>query len=161
MIGNNKTGFTLIELIVAVAVFALVITAAVSLLTIAVRSQRRALAIQNIQDNGRHLIGFIAKEIRMSKINNLDGQAASLDITHPVNGDINYSFTETQLTRNNEQINSDEVEVSGGFYIDGRTAEDKEQVRVTIVMKVKTTGNKTEEQVEANLQTTLSSRKYW
>lgn len=161
MTGNKKSkgGFTITELIVAVAVFALVITAAVSLLTMAVRTQRRALAIQDVQDNGRYLMGFIAKEVRMSEINNSDGQATVLSITHPDSGDISYSFTGTQITRNGDTINSDEVEVEGKFYVDGRApGGDDEQARVTIVMKVKTTGAKTEERTEADLQTTLSQR---
>lgn len=160
MIGNKqtKTGFTLLELIVAAAIFVLVMTVAVSLLTSALRVQRRAIAVQNVQDNGRYLMDFIAKEIRMSKIRTSDGQNTVLNISHPINGDITYEFTGTAITRNDEKINSDEVEVSGKFLVDGRTPGDDEQVRVTIVMKVKAVGVKIEEKTDIGLQTTFSQR---
>ncbi len=163
MIGSNnnysKSGFTLMELLVASAVFSLVIIIAVGLLTAAIRNQRKSIAIQNVQDNGRYLIGFMAKEIRMSEFNVSDGEGATLTIIHPVNGNIIYVFTGTQLLRNGEPINSNQVEVDGRFYVDGKAAGDDEQPRVTIVMKVETTGIKTEERSEINLQTTLSQRK--
>lgn len=163
MIGSNnnysKSGFTLIELLVAVTVFSLVIIVAVGLLTAAIRNQRRSIAIQNVQDNGRYLIGLMAKEIRMSEFNTANGETTILNIIHPINGNINYTFSGTQILRNGELINSDEVEVGGRFYVDGKTAGDDEQPRVTIVMKVKTTRIKTEERSEINLQTTLTQRR--
>ncbi len=155
---RKGAGFTLIELIVAAAIFILVITVAVSLLTSALRVQRRAIAVQNVQDNGRYLMDFIAKEIRMSKIRTFDGQTTVLNISHPINGDIKYTFTGTAITRNDEKINSDEVEVSGKFLVDGRTPGDDEQVRVTVVMKVKAVGVKIEEKTDIDLQTTFSQR---
>lgn len=154
---NNKKGFTLVELIVGVAIFSLVILVAVSLLTTALRAQRKSIAIQNVQDNSRYLIGFVAKEIRMSEIKIGDGPSTDLSIYHPDHGDITYVFAGTQITRNGDAINSDEVEVQGMFYVDGRGSDDQ-QPRVTIVMKVRTTGGKIEEQTEMNLQTTLSQR---
>jgi len=155
---KNKKGFTLVELVVGVAIFSLVIMVVVSLFTVALRSQRKSIAIQNIQDNGRYLIGFMAKEVRMSEIRTSDGEISVLYIHHLEHGDIAYEFTGTQITRNNEPINSDEVEVQGIFYVDGGSGEDGEQPRVTIVMKVRTIGTKVEERAEINLQTTLSQR---
>lgn len=155
---KDKKGFTLVELIVGVAIFSLVIMVAVSLFTAVLRSQRKSIAIQNIQDNGRYLIGFVAKEIRMSEIRISDGETSILYIYHPEHGDITYEFTGTQITRNNEPINSDEVEVQGTFHVDGRSGGDEEQPRVTIVMRMRTIGTKVEEQARINLQTTLSQR---
>jgi len=160
MTGNKQTkGFTLVELIVGVAIFSLVILIAVSLLTTALRVQRKSIAIQNVQDNSRYLMGFIAKEIRMSEIKTGDGPSADLSIYHLDHGDIIYTFTGTQITRNGDAISSDEVKVQGTFYVDGRGSDD-DQPRVTIVMKVRTTGGKVEEQAEMNLQTTLSQRDF-
>lgn len=154
---NNKKGFTLVELIVGVAIFSLVILIAVSLLAAALRVQRRSMAIQNVQDNSRYLIGFVAKEIRMSEIKNPDGPSTVLSIYHLKHLDIIYEFTGTQIKRNGDVISSDEVKVEGTFYVDGRGGDD-DQPRVTIVMKVRTTGGKVEERAEINLQTTLSQR---
>ena len=155
---NQKRGFTLIELLVGVAVFALAITIATGLLMTGFRSQRKSIAIQNVQDNARYLFGFMAKEIRMSVFNAVDGEITQLNITHPVNGSVTYSFTGTQILRNNQPINSDEVQIDGRFFIDGKTSGDNQQPKVTIVMEVTNIGTKTEEQAEIILQTTLSQR---
>lgn len=159
----NNQGFTLVELLVGVTVFSLVISIAISLFVSILRDQRHSIAIQNVQDNGRYLIEFIAKEVRMSEIENSDGESSVLNLTHPLHGDVAYSFTGTTITRDDgsgfEQINSDEVQVQGRFFIDGKTGGDDEQPRITIVLKVDTTGTKPEEQAEINLQTTLSQRK--
>ncbi len=157
---NKKFGFTLVELLVGMAVFSLVIGIAVNLFAASLRNQRKSIAIQNVQDNGRYLMSFVAKEVRMSEIRTSDGASAILYIYHSEQGDITYVFTGTQITRNGEAISSDEVQVQGMFYIDGReSGGDDEQPRVTIVMKAQTTGAKIEEQAEINLQTTLSQRK--
>lgn len=161
MIGSkNKQnkGFTLVELLVALVVFSLAVTIAISLFASALRSQRKSIAIQNVQDNARYLIGFIAKEIRMSEIKSPDGELFILDINHPDEGDIRYQFTGVEVQRNGEKINSDEVQVDGKFFIDGRSTGDDEQPRLTIVMKVETIGAKAEERAKVNLQTTLSQR---
>lgn len=163
MIGSNKNhsklGLTLVELLVAATVFSLVVVTVVGLFTTAIRSQRKSMVIQNVQDNGRYLIGFMAKEIRMSELNASDGETTTLNIIHPTSGSVIYVFTGTQILRNGEPINSDEVNVQGKFYIDGKTSGDDEQPRVTLIMKVETTGEKAEERTEINLQTTLSQRK--
>ena len=125
------------------------------------------MAIQDVQDNARYLMGFIAKEIRMSQIITSDGVAYDLNIVNSEGDPIKYSFTGNtgnpdtawQITREDRAINSKEVDVDGWFYVGGRAAGDIEQPRVTVIMKVSTTGIKHEEQSEINLQTTLSQRK--
>ena len=169
IIGNNmiykkeKKGFTLVELLIGMVVFSLAIGIAVNLFAASLRNQRKSIAIQNVQDNGRYLMSFVAKEVRMSEIRTSDGTYAALYMYHPEQGDITYIFTGApnwQITRNGDAISSDEVQVQGVFYIDGReSGGDDEQPRATIVMKVETTGAKIEERAEINLQTTLSQRK--
>jgi len=155
---RKGAGFTLIELLVGVAIFALAITVASGLLMTGLRSQRKSIAIQNVSDNARYLIGFMAKEIRMSEFNAVDGEITQLNIAHPVDGNVTYRFTGTQILRNDQPVNSDEVQVDGRFFIDGEAAGDNQQPKVTIVIKVTTIGTKAEEQAEIRLQTTLSQR---
>lgn len=163
---KGKRGFTLVELVIAVAIFSLVIATAVGLLTSALRVQRRSISLQNIQDNGRYLLELMAKEARMSEIINSDGESQVLNLIHPVNGNIVYTFTGApnwQITREDDDgvgiMNSDEVEIEGEFFVDGETLDDDEQPTVTIIMEARTTGTKSEEQAEIKLQTTLSQRK--
>ena len=159
---KNKNGFTLIEVLVAVSVFSLVIVIALGLFTNIIRSQRKSVALQNVQENGRYLIDFMAKEIRMSEITSVDGSSLVLAIDHPLNGSIQYSFSGGQLTREDSAgvvaINSDETQVDGSFIIYGKTLGDNIQPRVRVILKAQTTGSKTEEQSVINLQTTISQR---
>lgn len=173
----KKNGFTIIELLVGIVVFSLAIIIAVELLMVGLKSQRKSIAIQNVQDNARYLLGFMSKEIRMSEINTNDSATPegtlTLNITHPVNGNITYTFTgapDWQIKRRfwdadaippvykEGPISSPEVYVDGRFYVDGKTLNDYQQPRVTIIMKVRTTGTKAEEQATINLETTLSQR---
>jgi len=74
----GRQAFTLIELLVAMAIFTVVITVVFGLFSTALKGQRRVIALQNIQENGRFLLEFIAKELRMSKINTANGTSTTL-----------------------------------------------------------------------------------
>lgn len=158
----KQKGFTLIEVLVGLAVFSLAITIAVNLFAAALKAQRKSIALQNVQDNGRYLMGFMAKEIRMAEISTFDGETMILDIVHPVNGNVRYSFSGGQIIRQDVSatgpINSDEVRAEGRFFIDGKTAGDYEQPRVTVVMKIEAIGAKPEQQAKIDLQVTLTQR---
>ncbi len=161
-----KRGFTLIELLVGLMVFSLAVGVAINLFAAALRAQRKSIAIQNVQDNGRYLISFIAKEIRMSRIVSADGETLILNIEHPTNGNITYTFTGApnwQILRTDADssgsINSSEVNVDGRFSIAVRAVGDNIQPRVTIIMKITNKGVKVEEQSEIDLQTTFSQRR--
>lgn len=161
---NNKkfTGFTLIELVVGVTVFVIVISIVVNLFVLGLKGQRKFLAIQNVQDNARYLLEFIAKEIRMSTINN--SASNSLNITRPDGEVVTYVFTGQTIDRltanpsTTGPLNSNEVLISGGFYTTGIGLDDSQQPRVTIVMKIEATGEKKEQESEINIQTTLCPR---
>jgi len=154
---KNKKGFTLLEMLIGIAIFTLTIATAIGLFTTAIESQRKSRVVQNVQENGRFLMWYASKEIRMSTINNSeDGETNTLELTHPDHGNVNYSFADGELLRSGEKLNSDEVYVTGKFSINGKTSGDNEQPRVTIVMKVQTISTKKEEKAEINLQTTFS-----
>jgi prepilin-type N-terminal cleavage/methylation domain-containing protein len=184
MTGNKqtKTGFTLTELIVVTAIFALIITTTIGLMIAATQTQRKGIALQNIQDNGRHLMAFMAKEIRVSEIISIDTPPLTgilvidpPDIGTEADGtEITYTFTWPQITRrayipkkvegekkyvwDTTPLNSDQVNIDGTFIIDGRETGDNEQPRVTIIMKVESSGAQTKEKAEIELQTTISQR---
>ncbi|MDP3093899.1 MAG: type II secretion system protein [bacterium] len=67
MIPKPKKGFTLLEMVVYIAVLAVIIGAVSSLFLWAFRSQRKARAIQEVADNGRVAMGAILQEIREAK----------------------------------------------------------------------------------------------
>lgn len=158
---KNKA-FTLIELMVGVTIFIVVISLVVSLFMMGVKGQRKLIAIQNIQDNARYLLEFMAKEIRMSVINN--STAETLNITRPDGESVSYVFTNQRIDRLTDgpstsgPLNSDEILVNGLFYTLGVGQGDNQQPRVTIVMKIEIAGNRQEEKSEVNIQTTICPR---
>jgi prepilin-type N-terminal cleavage/methylation domain-containing protein len=69
-ISKHKTGFSLIEVLVSTALFAIIITAAMSIFQLVVRSQRIAVATQNVEESLKYFLEVTGKEIRMAKRNN-------------------------------------------------------------------------------------------
>ncbi len=157
MTGDNKKGFTLVELLVGITIFSLTVMVAVSLFAKAMENQRKGIAIQNVSENGRFLMWHISKEIRFGLIeNSSDGESSQLTITHPDHGEVIYSFSDGEFLRSGKKLNSDEVYVTGKFIIDGKTFGDNQQPRVTVAMQVLTSGTKGEEASSIFLQTTFS-----
>jgi len=156
---NKEFGFTLIELIVAIAIFIIVTSLVISLLMTSLKGQKRVIAIQNVQDNARYLLEFMAKEIRMSEIDS--STYYTLTLKRADGETVSYSFAGGNITRTDPStsgpINSDQVVVSGRFYTAGIGTGDNQQPKVAIAMKIETQG-KPEEESEINIQTTLSPR---
>lgn len=67
MIGNNK-GYTLIELMVAVGIFAVVVAVTSGAFVVSLRGQRKAITVQNVAGNTRYATETIAKELRMMQV---------------------------------------------------------------------------------------------
>jgi len=167
-INKNSKGVTLLELLVAIAIFAVVITLVVTLFVTALKGQRKAIAMQNVQDNARFLLDFIVKELRMGTINNSNEQSYTLSIARPDPTDpaltlnVVYSFSGGNLQRTVDgtggPINSDQVIATGMFYVSGKISNDNAQPKVTITLKVENKGTKIEEKATINVQATLSQR---
>jgi prepilin-type N-terminal cleavage/methylation domain-containing protein len=64
---NNKTGFTLVEVLVAITVFVLVIAVAGGLFIHVLQSQRKVLAYQELFDQISYVMEYITRGIRMAK----------------------------------------------------------------------------------------------
>jgi len=155
-----KKAFTLIEILVAVSIFIVVITVALTLFVSGINGQRKVIALQDVQDNAKFLMGFIIKEVRMSKINYIS--PSILNITRPNGESVIYTFNNSEGTiervdsSTNGQINSNDVLVYGNFYGLGIGSNDNQQVRVTIVMDVQKNIGKTDASIK--IQTTVSQR---
>jgi len=61
---KNKKGVSLIEIIVATALFAVAILTATQIFQMAMTGQRNAIASQNVEENLRYVFEVISKEIR-------------------------------------------------------------------------------------------------
>lgn len=152
----------MIELLVALSIFALVIIAVLGLFSAAIKGQRRVIAQQNVQENARFLIEFMAKEIRMSTITSDNGTSGDLTLVRSDGDSVTYSIVSGKLYRNSGQVSSDEVIVSGNFYVEGAESGtiDNQQPKVVIALEIQGAGAKVEEQTKINIQTTLSQRNF-
>ena len=67
-IGNKgKRGFSLIEVIISVALFSIIMLSATSIFKMVIDSQRTAIATQNVQESLKYFLEVIGKEIRMAQ----------------------------------------------------------------------------------------------
>jgi prepilin-type N-terminal cleavage/methylation domain-containing protein len=156
---SSSKGFTLVELLVATAIFVVVSLTIVSIFLTVIRNQRRDFQVQNLQDNARYIIESFSKEVRMTiHINSYS--ASTLDIQNQDNKHVIYQFNSGNLQRNFESggyqtINSDDITIQGSFSVDATGK------RVTIVMtfspKISATGAKPG---DVRVQNTIAVRIY-
>ena len=161
---RNK-GFTLIELLVAFFAFSVITLAMTTTAVSVIKAQRKAFALQNIQEDSRYIIETMGKEIRMSLINSGSGSGlSSINITNPDGEDIDYRFSSNKLQRRVnggiwQDLNStDYFHLNGSFYITKGVS--PVRAIVTIAMGLDYQGVKTEEQAEIYLQNTIAPRIY-
>lgn len=157
---KNK-GFTLIEVIVSLAIFSLIILSMTTIAVSVIKSQRKVFVVKGAQEAGRYLLESMTKEIRMSEINSSAGSGlTTLNITNAEGKTLNYRFINAsgELRRDGKTISPDDTEVTGSFYV--RKNDFPRRAMVTIVMQAKSTGPKVEEQTEIYLQSTVASRGY-
>jgi len=67
---KNKRGFTLIEVLVSVTIFAVIILAVTNIFKLSIDGQRSAMATQNVQESLKYFLEVTGKEMRMAQRNN-------------------------------------------------------------------------------------------
>lgn len=67
-LNNAKLGFTIIELLVSIGIFAVVVTLAISLFNQVLRIQRRTETLRRVNQALRNTTEFLVKEVRNGKI---------------------------------------------------------------------------------------------
>jgi len=162
---KNK-GFTIIELLVALAIFSLVIVSMAAVAVSVIKSQRKGFVLQESQENARYILESMSKEIRMSAIDSGDSGGSpvtTLDITNSKGENVDYRFVSQKLQRQVngggwQDLSSANLEVTGSFYI--RKSASPNRAAVTVVMQVESTTGQVEEQTEIHLQSTISSRSF-
>jgi prepilin-type N-terminal cleavage/methylation domain-containing protein len=100
LIKDKKSGFTLIEMLVAMAIFSIVAGLAIGIFTIAMKSQRKILAQQQLLDQTSYVLEYMSRSIRMAKkdditiagssVNCLLGDKANYEITATGQGGIKF-----------------------------------------------------------------------
>ncbi len=175
--GLNKTkGYTLVELIVAVTIFAILVAAPTGIFVSSLKGQNRALILREITDNASYVAEYMSRSLRMALKDDLDGVSC-------LSGDnVNYELEDSNHRINfkdhNEQchsfylengrikeergseilfLTSDDLEVKQlEFRIYGENQDDDNQPRVTLSFEIEKRGVSNSPAVK--LQTTVSQR---
>ena len=161
----NK-GFTLIEMVVAVAIFSLVVGAVSGIFVSSLRAQRQSLAYQELLDQTSYVAEYMSRAIRM----------AMKDMTGECTGEakLNYAFSGQCLKFRNYKnecqqfcLEGERLRNEAGTYLTspslkvenfnvsltGETQDDDLQPKVSILLDIKGKENS-----RVRIQTTISQR---
>jgi len=157
---NSNKGFTIIEMVVAVGVFAVVMTVSLAAFLNVSDIQKRAEALRVINDNLNFSLETMMREIRAG--NTYGAGGTSFDFTDIDGNQIFYRLNAGRIEKKVGSgsylaLTAPEVNITKLLFISrGELAGDGLQPRVTIVI----TGSAGEKTViKLNLQTTISQRK--
>ncbi len=161
-ITNNKEGgLTLIELIVAVGIFGLVIGMTFNIFTLSITSQRRIIALRNVEDSIRFTIEAIAREIRTGT--NFSGGGNLISFTNAKGEAIIYRLNSNIIEKsfdggeNYLAVTGAETTVNYlNFYLMGQAISDGLEPRITVTIGA--TSNVGNQTANLKVQTTISER---
>ncbi len=173
---RTQRGFTIIEVLMASAVFAFVMIGVTQLYSNSLELQRRATGYQKIQENALFVLESIAREVRVSTItsgntdcNPPDISTRTITLEHPVNGTVTYTYERVSdvgiITRisdikggSAEPITSSDVDVTNFAFCVSGSGVDQEQIRVTMPITLQASAGKPGDVVSVSLQSTIVSR---
>jgi len=158
---SKNSGLTLIELIVAVGIFGLVVSIVFGVFSLALTSQRRIIALKNVEDNARFAVELMAREIRTGK--NFSGGVGSLSFANAKGEVVTYRLNSSVVEKSSDggtnylPVTGPETTVDYlNFYLAGQTAGDGLQPRVTITIGA--TSRINNQSANLKIQTTISQR---
>lgn len=158
---NKKNrGFTMIEFMVAGAVFVTIMMAITSIFVRSLRAYSQMVANQEVQDEIRYAVDTISRAVRVSEI--VSGGASLSIQNHPTKGNITYTLNGGVLEENGIGITSSKVDIESlSFTVSGIGFEGfgiGVQPRVTINIKAKSANPVFAAQTELYIQTTISQK---
>ncbi|MEK7500867.1 MAG: prepilin-type N-terminal cleavage/methylation domain-containing protein [Patescibacteria group bacterium] len=154
-------GFTITELLVATAVFAVAVTVVSAVFVSSVDSQRRNVNNQEVLDNARFVLEAVGRSVRQSDITTADGTGTTLAVSHPVKGAITYSLDAAagRVLENGVALSASSVFVERlSFVVSGNAVTDQRQPKVTISLGIRNKNQKPGSDTTVNLQTTVTPR---
>ncbi|MDO8424507.1 MAG: type II secretion system protein [bacterium] len=171
MVAIKKKGFTIIELLVSVTVFALVASAASEIFVFSIRNQKKFLSSQEIMDQASYIMEYASKSLRMAR-KDVDGSCieAKLNYQKTATGQggirfENYQgvcqefYSEGGQLKENKNgtiypLTSVKLQVSGfSVSLSGESQTDNLQPKATLSLEIQS-----KEQAKIKIQTTVSQR---
>jgi len=161
----SENGFTVVEVLVTSLIFSIMAMAVSAIFIQIINLERRAFAIQKIQDNALLVLEEVSRDMRVSRISNQESSnctATTITLIHPLKGTVVYQVSAGTVQRSVNGGNL--IDVSGSdvnftrmnFCILGSLANDNKSPRVSIVTSVQNRTGK--EIMQIDLQTTTTSR---
>jgi len=177
-INKHKRAFTLVEVLVSIAIFSLLIAGPTGFFIASIKGQKKALSSQELIDNASYFLEYASRAIRMAQkeknISCLDFDGVNYELTAgPGVKFINYKgecqeiYLETETKRLRERrggqetgyLTSANLEVADfQVRLSGETQSDNLQPKVTILLRMKGKSPLEEMNPEIIVQTTLSQR---
>ncbi len=165
---NSEKGFTVVEVLVTSLIFSIIAITVSAIFVQIISLERRALAVQKIQDNALLVLEEMSRDIRVSRIfanqESTDCTATSISMIHPLKGIVAYQVSTGVIQRSAGgggyvDVSSSNVDFSRmNFCIVGSTVNDNQSPQITIITTIKNRTGK--EIMQINLQTTVTSRNY-
>jgi len=182
-----KKGFTLIEVLVAVAIFSMLISVFAGFLVGSIKSQQKALSSQQLIDSVSYNLEYMSRALRMAKKDHTGGclttAGAKYNYETNVNRDrirfLNYQdkcqefFLEAGRLKERKSTDNTAANFGGALPLTSSVLEvtsfklgpsdswgqaQKTQPRVTFSLKIERNGQGGESPVSMNIQTTISQR---
>lgn len=163
-IKEPEKGFTIVEVLVASFVFSIIAIGISSIFIGILQNERRAFAAQKIEENAMFVLEMMARDIRVSKIENqedLNCGLTVLTIAHPVKGTVVYDLN-AGIVRKTEGGTTVDISSSAinftrmNFCVRGSGVTDQKQTVVTIISSIQNRTGK--ETIKFDVQTSVSSR---
>lgn len=167
-----KKGFTLVELLVAVSVFAIVGGIASEILVSGLRAQRKSLAFQELLSETSYFIEYVSRAVRMAK-KDIDGNCTGLATANYAKADSKIMFENYQGICQEFYLEGNQLKQKKGENVSDLTSanltvshfqigpedswdqDDNLQPRVTLSFEVAG-----KEQSKIKIQTTISQRNF-
>lgn len=160
MKNKKQKGFTLIEFLVAGAIFVVILSIVTTIIVRSMQSYNRMIATENVNDEVRYALDTISRAVRVSKI---ESGGISLVISgHPTKGNVTYSLVGGVIQENSEDITSGNITVDTlNFTVSGLGFEGfgiGAQPKVTITIKARSSNPIYAATSEILVQTTVEQK---
>lgn len=160
---KSDSGFTIVELIVAMGLFMVLITMVSGVFLRSIRTQRAVVGLIAANSNAQLAIEQMAREMRTGSVFSISGPDDNIiNFTNAKDEAVAYSWdsADKSLKRSangvEEKITADNVSVEKANFI--LLSDNSYPARITVIMKIGANNLNKGDEAFINIQTTVSSR---